>query len=65
MTDEQKAAATNMRRGDGRYYSKLAKKANTAWIKNGRKPRGLAAMSPERRREIARMGGKVSRRTKR
>jgi general stress protein YciG len=27
---------------------------------NGRRPRGLAAMSPERRREIASMGGRTS-----
>lgn len=27
---------------------------------NGKRPRGLAAMSPERRREIASMGGRTS-----
>jgi general stress protein YciG len=27
---------------------------------NGRRPRGLAAMSPEKRREIASMGGRTS-----
>lgn len=42
------------------YYSRIAAKATAAWAKNGRKPRGFAAMSPEQRKAAAVKGGRAS-----
>ena len=58
-----KAAKTNMERHGEDFYSKIALKAQEAWEKNGRKPRGFA-YSRELASEAGKKGGRISRRGK-
>lgn len=52
----KKAAETNKRKFGEDFYRDIAQDSQKAWIENGRKPRGLAAMSPEKRQEISLRG---------
>lgn len=52
----KKVVETNKRKYGEDYYARIALESQKAWDKNGRKPRGFASMSPERRREVARKG---------
>lgn len=60
----KKTAETNKRKYGESYYKDIQLLSVKKWKENGRKPRGLAALSPEKRREISSLGGKVSRRPK-
>ena len=40
---------------------KLGRKSQEAWIRNGRKPRGFATMTPEQRQAAGRRGGSARR----
>lgn len=58
------AAQTNKERYGKDFYAKIGAKSNESWEKNGRKPRGFSAMTPERRRELGKKGGSISRKGK-
>ena len=58
-----KAAKTNLA-NDPDHYRKIALKAQEAWERNGRKPRGFAVMDKERLSEVGSRGGSASRRGK-
>ena len=58
------AARTNKERYGADYYAKIAKKSAASWVANGRKPKGFAAVSKEKRAEAGRRGGQASRRFK-
>lgn len=46
-----------------RDYAAMARKANEAWVANGRKPRGFAAMTPAQVRAAAKKS-RISRKRK-
>ena len=50
----KKGVATNLKKYGPDYYSYLGSKGGSVKVK-----KGLAALSPERRKEIAAMGGKA------
>lgn len=50
-----KARDTNLKNNPN-YYAEIALESQKAWKRNGRKPRGIAALSKEKRREIALKG---------
>lgn len=58
------AAETNKKRHGKDFYVKMALKSQKAWEENGRKPRGFAAMSPEKHNIASVKGGKISKKTK-
>lgn len=58
-----KAAKTTKEQYGDDFYRKIALKANAAWEKNGRKPRGFAA-NRELARQAGAAGGRISRRKK-
>ena len=55
------AAQKNLAR-DPDFYRKIALKAQQSWERNGRKPRGFAAISRERHLELSTKGGYASKR---
>lgn len=57
----QKTAARMLAR-DPDWYHKIGAMAHESWVKNGRKPKGFAAMSPEKVSEAGRKGGAATRR---
>jgi hypothetical protein len=57
------AAITNKERYGESFYADIALRAQEAWNRNGRKPRGFAA-NHELARIAGAKGGRISRRTK-
>lgn len=60
----KKAAQTTKERHGADFYARNARLAQKKWEENGKKPRGFAAMSPERLKEISRKGGGVGKEDK-
>lgn len=59
----KKIAKTTKERHGEDFYSRIAKNSQEAWEKNGKKPRGFAAMrlnDPERLAQLTSKGGKQS-----
>lgn len=57
------AVTTKRKHGDD-FYKKNALLAQEAWKENGRKPRGFAAMSPEKRIAAGKKGNAASKETR-
>lgn len=50
MPGNKKAADTTKDKHGADFHARIAPLAIKSWVKNGRKPRGFAAMSPEQRK---------------